>query len=282
MPAYTQFEQVWRKIGGDGKSTMTEVLEALRDEISSRESIASKLFRAKDFQAHAGVEQERNSFVQVQYGIQDMTYLDNGNESDIWKAARAKRPEILERDKEARASWKANAEAWSKLIDEHRSEIGDAISKTSSQAREGVPGQYEAVVQLGGQPLIVYKKTRASEEQDIEKLSSSDVEKYIDAWKDRFLETAEAKKTAPQKEEKEKSPAVGQNVAFCLKTGGAEIKGRVAEINEKFVMLRVGKQKLSLARNKGDIKILPEKLKEALPKKSRAKDSPERSFSIVD
>jgi hypothetical protein len=214
MPAYTTFEQVWRKVGGDTKSTMDEILEALQEEISSRESMGSKLFHAQEFETLTSVEQERNSFVQVKYGLQDLTFLDNGNESDLWKAAQAKRPEILERDKETKARWKANTDSWSKFIDEHRPEIEDAIWKVSSQAQDGVPGRYEAVVDLGGQSLTVYKVTRREGERDVEdenfEMSSAKAKKYIDVWKERFLETAAAKETAPQREDKSRADAMTQ------------------------------------------------------------------------
>jgi hypothetical protein len=54
------------------------------------------LFHAKKFETLTSVEQERNAFVQVMYGFQKLPFLDNGdeNESEIWKAARAKREEI--------------------------------------------------------------------------------------------------------------------------------------------------------------------------------------------
>jgi hypothetical protein len=204
MPAYTTFDQVWRKIDGDKKSTMTEIVEALQEEISSRASLAAKLFKAQKFETLTSVEQERNSFVQVQYGIQDLPYLDNGNESDLWKTALAKRPEIEEREKEARARWKVNTTAWSELIDERKSEIEDAIWKASSRAQEGVPGKYEAIVRLGGQSMTVYKVTRRKEERDVEnerfEMSSSKAKQYIEAWKGRFLETDVAKNTAPQRD----------------------------------------------------------------------------------
>jgi hypothetical protein len=214
MPSYVTFDQVWRKIGGDDKSTMNEILEALQEEISSRESLAAKLYEAKMFKTLTSVEQERNSFVQVKYGLQDLTYLDNGNESDLWKAAQAKRPEVLEREEQTKARWKANTDAWSKFIEEHRSEIEDAMWKVSAQAQEGVPGRYEAVVHLGGQSLTVYKVTRREEEQDVEderfEMSSSKAKQYIDAWKERFLRTAAARETVPEKEDKSQADAMIQ------------------------------------------------------------------------
>ena len=212
MPAYTTFEQVWRKIDGDNKSTMAEIVEALQEEISSRATLASKLFHAKAFQTLTSVEQERNSFVQVQYGIQDLPYLDNGNESDLWKTALAKRPEIEEREKEARARWKVNTAAWSKLIDEHRPEIEDAMWKASSRAQEGVPGRFEAVVDLGGQSLTVYKVTRRKEERNVDnerfEMSSEKAKKYIDAWKERFLETATAREIEPHTKDRSAADAM--------------------------------------------------------------------------
>jgi hypothetical protein len=198
------FEQVWDKIDGENKPLM-EILETLQKEISEREGLVHELYEARDFKELTKVEQERMAFIQVQYGIQDLTYLDNGNESDVWKAALAKRPEAQERENETRARWKANTEAWSKVIEEHRTEIEDAIWKVSSQAREGVPGRYETVVHLGGQSLTVYKVTPTEEEQDVEnerfEMSSTEAKKYIDVWKERFLETSVAKETAPEKEE---------------------------------------------------------------------------------
>jgi hypothetical protein len=211
MAAYT-FEEVWQKIDGDNKSTMSEILETLQEEIDKRSSLASKFFQAKEFRALTGVDQEINSFVQAQYGLQDLTYLGNGDESDIWKAALAKRPEVQEREKETRARWEDNAASWRKLIDEHRSEIEDAIWETSSRVQEGVPGRYEAVVRLGGQSMTVYKVTRTEEERDVEdarfEMSPSKVNKLIDVWKERFLETTTAREAEPPKaEEKEKNPA---------------------------------------------------------------------------
>jgi hypothetical protein len=205
----TTFEQVWDKIGGENRPLM-EILETLDDEITQRSQLGAELYKARDFKELTKVEQERNAFVQVQYGLQDLTYLDNGNESDIWKAALAKRPEAQEREKETRSRWKANSEAWSALIDKHRSEIEDAIWKTSSQAPEGVPGKYQAVVRLGGQDMTVYKVTRREEERDVEnerfEMSSTKAGKYIDAWKEKFLQTAVAKETAPRiKEEKDQN-----------------------------------------------------------------------------
>jgi hypothetical protein len=57
----------------------------------------------------------------------------------------------------------------------------------------------------------VYKATDTEEERDVEnerfEMSSTKAKKYIDVWKERFLETAVAKETAPQKEEeKERNP----------------------------------------------------------------------------
>jgi hypothetical protein len=93
MPQYTSFEQVWRKIGGDSKSTEGEIIEALNEEISSREHLAHKLFEAKVFDTLTAVEQERMSFIQAKYGFQELPFLDRGyeNESPIWKAALDKR-----------------------------------------------------------------------------------------------------------------------------------------------------------------------------------------------
>ena len=107
--------------------------------------------------------------------------------------------------------------------------------------------------------------------------------KSTKVWKDQFLETTAAKEVAPQKEQ-EKKTVVGQNVVFCLKDGSSAIKGRVAAINENFIMLDVGESKFSFRRDKGNITLLPEneKSKEAIiPEKSRRK-SHERSFSMVD
>jgi hypothetical protein len=190
---------------------MADVLEALQEEISKRESLASKLSQARKFQTLTSVEEERNSLIQVKYGLQDLPYLDDGNESDNWRAAQAKRPEIEERDKETKARWKTNTESWDKLIEEHRSEIEDEVWKASSRAQEGVPGRYEAVVRLGGQSMTVYKVTRTEEERNTEderfEMSSSKAKKYIDAWKERFLETAAARETEPHKGDREKSSA---------------------------------------------------------------------------
>jgi hypothetical protein len=136
------FEQVWDKIGGENK-TYTEILETLQEEISQRSLIGSELYEARDFKELTKIEQERSAFIQVQYGIQDLTFLDNGNESDIWKAALEKRPEAQEREKERRSRWKSNTDAWSALIDDHRSEIEDAIWKArfleTATAREVEP-----------------------------------------------------------------------------------------------------------------------------------------------
>jgi hypothetical protein len=228
------FEQVWDKIGGEHKPLM-EILETLDEEITQRSHLGHELYEARDFKELTKVEQERSAFIQVQYGIQDLTYLDNGNESDIWKAALAKRPEAQEREKETKARWKANTEAWSALIDAHRSEIEDAIWKASSHAQEGVPGRYEATVRLGGQPLTVYKVTRREDERDVEnerfEMSSTKAGQYIDAWKERFLETAAAKETAPQKEE-EKDKSLADTMvqeAQQAEIADSEVKSEVKE-----------------------------------------------------
>jgi hypothetical protein len=88
------FEQVWRAIDGDNKASTGEIIEALQEKISEQEHMASKLFHAREFETLTSVEQERNSFVQVMYGFQKLPFLDNGNESEIWEAAREKREEI--------------------------------------------------------------------------------------------------------------------------------------------------------------------------------------------
>jgi hypothetical protein len=90
------FEQAWHVIGGEHKTSTMEILEALEEKISDQERMASKLFHAKKFETLTSVEQERNAFVQVMYGFQKLSFLDNGdeNESEIWKAARAKREEM--------------------------------------------------------------------------------------------------------------------------------------------------------------------------------------------
>jgi hypothetical protein len=89
------FEQVWRVIDGDHKTSTMEVLEALQEKISEQEHMASKLFHTRKFETFTSVEQEKNSFVQVMYGFQKLPFLNNGdeNESEIWKAAREKREE---------------------------------------------------------------------------------------------------------------------------------------------------------------------------------------------
>jgi hypothetical protein len=52
--------------------------------------------------------------------------------------------------------------------------------------------------------MTVYKVTRTEEERNVEnerfEMSSAKAKKYIDAWKERFLETDVAKNTAPQKD----------------------------------------------------------------------------------
>jgi hypothetical protein len=58
---------------------------------------------------------------------------------------------------------------------------------------------------LGGQSLTVYKVTRREDERDIEnerfEMSSTRAKQYIDAWKEKFLETAAAKEMPQQQEE---------------------------------------------------------------------------------
>jgi hypothetical protein len=181
------FEQIWDKIDGENK-TYTEILETLQEEISERGHLEFELYEARDFKELTKVERERMAFTQAQYGIQDLTFLDDGNESDIWKAALAKRPEALEREKRENS-----VESWGKHIDGHRSEIEDAIWKASSHAQEGVPGTYNAIARLKDRALCVYSVTRTEEEKDVEdpkfEMSSSKASKIIDDWKGKFLES---------------------------------------------------------------------------------------------
>jgi hypothetical protein len=192
------FEQVWKKIDGENRASMPEILEALQEEISKRESLASKLFHARKFETLTSVEQERNSFIQVQYGIQGLTYLGNGDESDIWKAAQAKKEEVKDREKAVSSEQEpreTSAGYWKKLIGERRSEIEDAIWKASSHAQEGLPGTYVAVVRLRGRSLTIYSVTRTEAERDVKdtkfEMSSSKAARIIDDWMKKFLETVE-------------------------------------------------------------------------------------------
>jgi hypothetical protein len=108
---YTTFKEVWEKIGGENK-TRPEILETLYEEISRREHIASELHKSEDFKALTLVEQERDSFIQVQYGIQNLSYLGEPErlkeigleESPIWKAAQAKHAEVEKRETQAKTT----------------------------------------------------------------------------------------------------------------------------------------------------------------------------------
>jgi hypothetical protein len=94
------FEKVWEKIEGD-KKPYTEILEALRDEIAKREEIGHELFQIRDFKTQVLVENERNAFIQVQYGFLNQAFLGEPerlkeiglDESEIWKTAQAKSAE---------------------------------------------------------------------------------------------------------------------------------------------------------------------------------------------
>jgi hypothetical protein len=118
-----------------------------------------------------------------------LTFLDNGNESEIWQAALAKRPEAKEREKQENS-----VESWGKLIDGHRTDIEAAIWKAASQAQEGVPGTYNAIARLKDRALCVYSVTRTEEEKDLVgapkfEMSPSKAAKIIDDWKREFLES---------------------------------------------------------------------------------------------
>jgi hypothetical protein len=181
------FEQVWDRIDGENKP-YPDILEKLQEEISQREDLIHATHEARGFKELTKEEQERMAFIQVKYGIQDLPLLDNGKESEIWKAALAKRADALERERQENS-----AESWEKRIDDHRSEIEDAIWKASSRAQEGVPGTYNAIVRFKGRALLVYSMTRTEEERDIEdpkfEMSSSQAAKIIDEWKKKFLES---------------------------------------------------------------------------------------------
>jgi hypothetical protein len=69
----------------------------LHEEISLREELGMKLCDSQDFIELTKIQKEREIFVQAQYGLQNVTYLDNGNEPEAWKAAFAKREEIKNR-----------------------------------------------------------------------------------------------------------------------------------------------------------------------------------------
>ena len=127
------FEKVWDKIDGESKS-YKEILEALREEIGQRERLGSELHRKQDFKALTKVEQERETFIQVQYGIQDVSYLGEPErlkeigleESDIWKAARSKGLEVREKEKTLAEEEKAYEES-GKLLKDCAEKLGKAL-----------------------------------------------------------------------------------------------------------------------------------------------------------
>jgi hypothetical protein len=190
------FEQVWDKIDGENK-TFPEILETLQEEISQREHLGAALYKSRDFKELTKAEQERNAFIQVQYGLQDLPFLDNGNESETWKAALTKRPEAKERERQENS-----VESWKKRIDGHRSDIEDSIWKASSRAQEGVPGTYNAIVRFKDRALCVYSVIRTEAERDVEdskfEMSSSKAAKIIDDWTENFLESVAKEPEAQQ------------------------------------------------------------------------------------
>jgi hypothetical protein len=100
------FEEIWESINGDSNPSLEKVLQTLQDEINIRENTArDEYLKGNMMDMSASQKQEFNdrlayldqvheSFVQVKHGLQNEPCAKDGNESDIWKAARAKGEEM--------------------------------------------------------------------------------------------------------------------------------------------------------------------------------------------
>jgi hypothetical protein len=78
------FDEIWKEIDGNNKSQIGDIVEALQEKMD-------ELYKAQNFEALT----KRHSFAQVQYGIQNMSYFHDLEESPLWKAARAKGREMV-------------------------------------------------------------------------------------------------------------------------------------------------------------------------------------------
>ena len=95
------FNKIWKEIEGENKS-YTEILKSLRAEIAVRKDLCAELGLAQnqdDLNKIARITQEKETFIQVLYGLQNVPYLNLSKieEPDAWKEALAKKTEILEK-----------------------------------------------------------------------------------------------------------------------------------------------------------------------------------------
>jgi hypothetical protein len=259
------FEQVWDQIDGDNKLLMGEVLEALQKEIDSRESLVLKLLKPRGIYPH--VEQEYNAFKQVKYGIQDLPYQADGNETDLWKAARAKRPEIQEREKEAKSRWKANADFWDKFDNKPSSEIEDLKFEMSSPEAAPMQEPNMAEVQAAEMKASIVQNLDKSADGNTQ-IEGQDIgyedEGYMTAANQVQYEAQRARTANNEQQaqsagiEESINPKIGQRVAFHAHGTKTKLVGKVVDMDEETVTLQSGRALIPAIRNKGTFTEAPE------------------------